>query len=117
MLAPKSSASGPPGAKRGGGSPLATGVSRAVVAGDAQPTAHTRSVSAHTPGRARGVIAVRLTTGSLKTRETSGWYTLDTMTSLTFDARSLRRLLSRMPNAAVHLRRTERPQGARPGVK
>src|SRR6266511_5574071 len=51
MLAPNSSASGPSVAKRGGGSSPATGVSRAVVAGDAQATTHTSSTSAHTRGR------------------------------------------------------------------
>src|SRR5262245_8390856 len=52
MFAPNASASGPPGAKRGGGSPPVTGVSRAVVAGDAQATTHTSSTSAHTRARA-----------------------------------------------------------------
>jgi len=37
----------------GRGSSLATGVSRAVVAGDAQATTHTGSTSAHTRSRAR----------------------------------------------------------------
>src|SRR2546422_7424746 len=98
MLAPSASASGQPVAKRGGGSSLAIGVSLVFLAGDAQATTHTRSVSAHTRGRARSVTAVRfsLTTGSP-----------DTTTPLTLDARSFRRLLSRMPNA-----RGERPRRA-----
>jgi len=53
MLAPNASASGPPGAKRGSGSPPVPSVSRVVVAGDAQATTHTSSKSAHGRGRAR----------------------------------------------------------------
>src|SRR2546428_4515909 len=60
MLAPRSAASGPAVAKRGGGSAPAISVSRVVVAGDAQATTNTRSVSAHTRGRIRSVTAVRL---------------------------------------------------------
>src|SRR6266540_6241451 len=59
MLAPNSSASGPSVAKRGGGSSPATGVSRAVVAGDAQATTYTSSTGAHTRGRARLFASAR----------------------------------------------------------
>src|SRR5262249_30208277 len=52
MLAPNSSALGPPGAKRGGGSSLPTDLSCFGVAGDAQATTHTSSTSVHTRGRA-----------------------------------------------------------------
>ena len=50
MLAPNSSASGPPGAKLGRGSSPAIGVSLVFVAGDAQATAHTSSASAQEVG-------------------------------------------------------------------
>src|SRR5215468_554924 len=52
MLAPNSSALGPPGAKRGGGSSLASDASCFGVAGDAQATTHTSRPSVHTRGRA-----------------------------------------------------------------
>src|SRR5262245_10060693 len=59
MFAPNASASGPPGANRGSGSPPVTSVSRVVVAGDAQATTHTSSRSAHPRGRATLFARVR----------------------------------------------------------
>src|SRR5215468_9042540 len=59
MLTPNSSALGPPGAKRGGGSSLATDVSCFGVAGDAQATTHTSSTSVHARGRATLLSAER----------------------------------------------------------
>src|SRR5215468_1658170 len=59
MLTPNSSALGPPGAKRGGGSSLATDVSCFGVAGDAQATTHTSSTSVHIRGRATLLSAER----------------------------------------------------------
>src|SRR5262247_1766223 len=59
MFAPNASASGPPGANRGSGSPPVTSVSRVVVAGDAQATTHASSTSAHPRRRATLFARVR----------------------------------------------------------
>src|SRR5262245_39282047 len=59
MFAPNASASGPPGANRGSGSPPVTSISRVVVTGDAQATTHTSNTSAHPRGRATLFARVR----------------------------------------------------------
>src|SRR4029453_18216206 len=59
MLAPNSSASGPPGAKLGRGSSRAIGVSLVFVAGGAHAPTHTSSTSGHTRSRTCAVSSRR----------------------------------------------------------